>query len=102
MFRLVNISQNKKDESSILVLHTVSFLVKFGSYLLTDYLNSIRHILLTVLKWCLSRRDLKTGNSKGLETTVLLVTEVSKNLLAIAPSGARYNILIDIHLNLTC
>ncbi|MBA0736637.1 hypothetical protein Gogos_010167 [Gossypium gossypioides] len=43
-----------------------------------------RHILLTVLKLCSSRRGLKTGNSKALETTVLLVTEVFKTLLSIA------------------
>jgi len=37
-----------------------------------------------VPRWCLLRRDHKTGNSRGQETTALPVIEVSKNLLSIA------------------
>jgi len=47
-----------------------------------------------VLRWCSSRRDHKTGNSRVQETTALPVIEVSKNLLSIALWDARY---IHIH-----
>jgi hypothetical protein len=43
-----------------------------------------------VRKWCLSRRELRTGNSKGPETIVLPVIEAFKNLLSIALLTARY------------
>jgi len=49
----------------------------------------VRLILSIVLRWCSSRRDLKTGNSKVRETTAPPVIEVFKSLLFIALLDAR-------------
>ncbi|KAH1107787.1 hypothetical protein J1N35_011555 [Gossypium stocksii] len=78
------------------LVHYFTQSLPFSSELVTDDydLNWVRHILLTVLKWCSSRRGLKTGNSKALETTVLLVTEVFKTLLSIALWAASPDFLI--------
>jgi len=54
-------------------------------------MNSIvRPIPSIVPRWCSSKRDLKTGNSKGQETTAPPVIEVFKSLLSIALLDARY------------
>ena len=48
-----------------------------------------RLILLIVQKWCSSRKDLRIGSLKGLETIVLPVIGASKNLISTALLAAR-------------
>ena len=70
----------------------------YGFLIQKDLNSIIRPIPSIVPRWCSSRRDLKTGNSKDQETTAPPVIEASKSLLSIAPLDARYiNIFIILY-----